>query len=99
MIGKPFRPPLLREDEKPERPTIEKSDEPQIKRRRISDIHDGDREDCATHLVFKNPLVSSLPRKPLLAVTNSAIGARVIDPPDRGIRGYYNVLWFETFPT
>lgn len=85
MIRKPFRTPLLR---KPEESTgNEGVSEPQAKKRRISS--DGEKT-SRPQLVFKSPEISSLPRKPLVAVRNPAEAAK---PPDGGFEGYYNVLW------
>lgn len=87
MIRKPFRTPLLR---KPEESTgNEGVSEPQAKKRRISS--DGEKT-SRPQLVFKSPEISSLPRKPLVAVRNPAEAAK---PPDGGFEGYYNVLWYE----
>lgn len=67
-------------------------DEPQSKKRRINNDHEDNAESPAPQLVFKKPGISSLPRKPLQAVTNPA-AAQATQPLDGGNVGYYNVLW------
>ena len=88
MLGKSFRSPLLVKKE-----TTSSSDdpEPQAKKRRISE--DNAKEQLGTQLVFKAPGISSLPRRPLLAVSNPASAAETSKPQTGGIEGYYNVLW------
>ncbi len=85
MIQKPFRTPLLR---KPEESTDNDGfSVPQAKKRRISN----DKGDGGPRLVFKTPGISSLPRKPLLAVKNPAVAT---ESPSGGFERYYNVLWY-----
>ena len=95
MVGKPFRPPLLRKIEKSEVSAVTNDSEPQTKKRRV-DLHDEDGTQAEPRLVFKKPGLSFLPRKPLLAVENLAAGINATEPPDEGIEGHYNVLWYET---
>ncbi len=90
MTGKPFRPPLLRKVEKLATSAHQDGDEPQAKKRRISNDHEGIAKPPAPLLVFKQPGVSSLPRKPLAAVKNPAAAAA---QATQGVEGYYNVLW------
>ncbi|KAK4694474.1 DNA repair and recombination protein RAD54B, partial [Lecanoromycetidae sp. Uapishka_2] len=93
MSGKPFRPPMLRKSGDLVESSNTDIDTPPAKKRRIS----GDQEDSTKlvgpQLVFKEPGISSLPRKPLLAVKNPAIAAQATKPLDGGVEGYYNVLW------
>ncbi|CAD6594070.1 MAG: helicase [Alectoria sarmentosa] len=88
MIGKPFRTPLLRKTE--ESGDNDGVSEPQAKKRRISSDKGDDLKTLGPQLVFKTPGISSLPRKPLLAVKNPAVATK---PLHRGFEGYYNVLW------
>ena len=88
MLGKPFRSPLLA---KKDTTTSSNDHEPQAKRRRISG--DEAKEQSGPQLVFKAPGISTLPRKPLLAVSNPAIATETSRHQDSGIEGYYNVLW------
>jgi len=97
MIGQPFRPPLLRKVERPEAPKDDDSDEPQTKKRRISDIHDQDEKQSRPQLVFKKPGISSLPPKPLLAIKNPAERPPAPKPSDGGVEGCYSVLWYGNF--
>ena len=93
-MNKPFRPPLLR---KVDTPTISNGtygEEPQTKRRRISSDQEDEDKSAGPQLVFKKPGISSLPRKPLLAVKNPSVAAQVTQPPNGGVEGYYNVLWY-----
>lgn len=85
MIGKPFRTPLLRKTE--ELGDNDGLSEPQAKKRRISN----NKGDGGPQLVFKTPGISSLPRKPLLAVKNPAVATNIAD---EGFERYYNVLWY-----
>ena len=103
MSSKQFRPPLLTKIEKLVVPIVPPDvDEPQTKRRRISsDQEDNNARLTEPRLVFKRPGISSIPRKPLLAVRNPAVAAEALDPLNGGIEGYYNVLWyvFDVFPS
>ena len=94
MIGKPFRPPLLRKVERSEESAIANDDEPQTKKRRTNDDYTKDGTQKGPQLVFKKPGISSLPRKPLLAVENLAATKNVTESSGGGIEGYYNVLWY-----
>lgn len=87
MIGKPFQVPLLRKTEEAE--DSDRVLEPRAKKRRMN----SGKGDCTNtpRLVFKTPGISSLPRKPLLAVKNPVVALK---PLDGGLEGYYNVLWF-----
>ena len=88
MIRKPFRTPLIRKAE--ESRDNEGDSEPQAKKSRISSDEHNDVKTTEPRLIFKNPGVSSLPRKPLLTVENSA----VVTKPRVGFDGYYNALWY-----
>lgn len=94
MLGKPFRSPLLR---KAESNNTGESSIASVKRRRISSDNERTAEASGPRLIFKTPGISSLPRKPLLAVQNPAAdtehgGSQV----DEGVQGHYNVLWWAT---
>ena len=95
MLGRPFRPPLLRKAPTPAETVEEEPSSPPTKKRRVND---GGVSKVSTtpQLVFKVPGISSLPRKPLLAVKNPAVAAEAAKPLDGGVEGYYNVLWYET---
>ncbi|MCJ1486359.1 helicase, partial [Schaereria dolodes] len=86
MFSKPFRPPLLNK-------SAAKGHEPPIKKQRLdndgkaAEIRDGSR------LVFKKPGISSLPRKPLLAVNNPTAEADMTPQFPEQVEGHYNVLW------
>ena len=93
MLGRPFRPPLLKKTATPAKPVEEEPSNPPTKKRRISD--DGVPKISRTpQLVFKALGISSLPRKPLLTVINPAIAAEAAKPLDGGVERYYNVLWY-----
>ena len=90
MLGKPFRSPLL---VKKDSPASSNDHEPLSKKRRISGNEEARNAQSGPQLVFKVPGISSLPRKPLLAVDNPAITAEATKLQDAGIEGFYNVLW------
>lgn len=94
MLKKPFRTPFLKETNvSSAKLTVQEDSEPQPKKRRISSDHDLEATKTAPRLIFKTPGVSCLPRKPLLAVHNPAVGAEVAELDNGSIDGYYNVLW------
>lgn len=93
-MNKPFRPPLLRKIDNPAVSTGTYGEEPQTKRRRISSDQEDEDKPAGPQLVFKKPGISSLPRKPLLAVRNPSVAAQATQPLDGGVEGYYNVLWY-----
>lgn len=94
MLKKPFRTPFLKETNvSSAKLTVQEDSEPQPKKRRISSDHDLAATKTAPRLIFKTPGVSCLPRKPLLAVQNPAVGAEVAELDNGSIDGYYNVLW------
>lgn len=94
MLRKPFRTPFLtKTDASSAKPNVQEDSEPQPKKRRISSDREPGATKTAPRLVFKTPGVSSLPRKPLLAVQNPAVVAGVVELDHGGIDGYYNVLW------
>lgn len=94
MLKKPFRTPFLKETNvSSAKLTVQEDSEPQPKKRRISSDHDLEATKTAPRLIFKTPGVSCLPRKPLLAVYNPAVGAEVAELDNGSIDGYYNVLW------
>lgn len=88
MIRKPFRTPLLRKPE--DSRDNDGVSEPQAKKRRISNYEGDGVQTMQPQLVFKTPGISSLPRKPFLAIQNPAVATK---PLDGGLEGYYNVLW------
>ena len=92
MIGKPFRSPLLNK-----LPTTASNDPrpevPPAKRRRLDEVDEGSKYIRGPQLVFKNPGISSLPRKPLLAVQNPNASVEIVEPLEGGTEAYYNVLW------
>ena len=94
MIGKPFRPPLLRKVDKPSASSGPDVDEHQAKKRRISTEQEDSEKPLGPQLVFKVPGISYLPRKPLLPVKNPTVAAQVTQPLDSEVEGYYNVLWY-----
>ena len=93
MIGKPFRPPLLKKVGESKTLVPKEDGEPEAKRRRISPDQEHNEKSTQPHLVFKSPGISSLPRKPLLEVKNSTIAVNTNRSSDHGVEGYYNVLW------
>lgn len=94
MLGKPFRTPFLtKTDASSAKSTVQEDSEPQPKRRRISSDHELGATKTAPRLIFKKPGVSCLPRKPLFAVQSPSVVAQVVELDNRGIDGYYNVLW------
>ena len=93
-MNKPFRPPLLRKVENPTASNGAYGEEPQTKRRRISSDQEDENKPARPQLVFKKPGISSLPRKPLLAVKNPSVAAQATHALDGGVEGYYNVLWY-----
>lgn len=97
MTARPFRSPVLKVTEKL-RAANNENDEPQTKKRRISHLPTENGRESGPQLVFKRPGISSLPRKPLLAVMNPSSVAQATQPTDGAIEGYYNVLWYERFP-
>ena len=94
MTGKPFRPPLLKKVNKPLVLDDLNIEEHQVKKRRFSTKQEDDQRPAGHQLIFKKPGISSLPRKPLLAVTNSAISTPNSQPLDSGVECYYSVLWY-----
>ena len=88
MFRKPFRTPLLKKIE--ESVDIDESLEPQAKKRRLSSDNENDVKTVRPRLVFKTPGISSVPRRPLLAIGNSAVTA---ESSDESSERYYNVLW------
>ena len=93
-MNKPFRPPLLRKIDKLAGSVDTYGEEPQAKRRRISSDQEDEDKPAGPQLVFKKPGISSLPRKPLLAVKNHSVAAQATQLVDGGVEGYYNVLWY-----
>ena len=94
MIGKPFRPPLLRKVDNVSMSGGLDHDEHQAKRRRVSTEQEDSEKLTGPQLVFKVPGISSLPRKPLLIVKNPTVAAQATQPLDGVVEGYYNVLWY-----
>ena len=90
MLSKPFRSPLL---VKKVTSTTSVDHEPLTKKRRISENGEIKEEQSGPQLVFKAPGISSLPRKPLIAVRNLAKAVETTKPPGDGIDDYYRVLW------
>ena len=88
MIRTPFRTPLLRKSE--ESGANGGVSEPQAKKRRISSDEDVVKT-MEPRLVFKTPGISSIPRKPLMALKNPAVTTISLD---EDFRHYYNVLWY-----
>ena len=88
MFRKPFRTPFL--DRTEDSVDIDENLEPQAKKRRLSSDIENDVKTIRARLVFKTPGISSVPRRPFLAVGNSAVTA---EPSDGSSEGYYNVLW------
>lgn len=96
MTSAKFRPPLLRKPEiLDEDDDAGFAEQPPAKRRRVGSSGDELKatNSIAPKLVFKTPGVSSLPRKPLLDVKNSALAAQATLPSDSGVESCYNVLW------
>lgn len=75
MLSRPFRSPLLK------RPSTDENEGSQAKKARIQAVD-------SARLVFKQPGISSIPRKPFQELDNTAPEAG-----DVGTQGYYNVLW------
>ena len=88
MFRKPFRTPLLKKKE--ESVHIDEIVEPQSKKRRLSSDNENDLKTIRPRLVFKAPGISSVPRRPLLTIGNSAV---IANSSDGTSEGYYNVLW------
>ena len=93
-MNKPFRPPLLRKVDNATVSNGTYGEGPQTKRRRISSDQEDEDKPAGPQLVFKKPGISSLPRKPLLAVENPSVAAQATQPLHGGVEGYYNVLWY-----
>ncbi|MCJ1468794.1 helicase [Pseudocyphellaria aurata] len=94
MFRKPFRTPFLAKTDASAKSAAQEGSEPQPKKRRISSDHELGATTTVPRLLFKTPGVSSLPRKPLLAVQNSSVVAEVAElDSGGGIHCYYNVLW------
>ena len=93
-LAKPFRTPLLSKPLTSANAIRQDNVEPEAKRRRIDDNSSSREALKVTHLVFKASGVSSLPRKPLVAVVKPVVAAEAPQPTDGGVEGYYNVLWF-----
>lgn len=92
MLGKPFRSSLLTKS-KPVSGSCDDG-EASAKRQRINSDSTRTPELSGPRLVFKAPGISSLPRKPLVAVTNPAAAADDVGKLDNGTQSYYNVLWW-----
>ncbi|MCJ1475516.1 helicase [Lambiella insularis] len=90
---KPFKPPLLKKKGSilglgP----VDDENSPARKRRRLDDGATSSETKSEPRLVFKNPGVSSLPRKPLHSVLNTAVATNG-SGQDEESETYYNVLW------
>ena len=93
MFGKPFRSPLLKQIPSAASPEETVIGGHPAKRRRLDDgIKKADNL-RGPQLVFKNAGISSLPRKPLLAVKNPNAASEAITPSEGDTETYYNVLW------
>ena len=95
MLSKPFRSPLLKHTGYPRAEAGDNNDDHAAKRRRISTDLESSSGLSGPRLIFKTPGVSSLPRKPLVAVQNPAATASTEDDVEGSVDGYYNVLWCE----
>ncbi len=93
-MNKPFRPPLLRKVDNLTASNSTYVEGPQTKRRRISSDQEDEDKPAGPQLVFKKPGISSLPRKPLLAVKNPSVASQATQSLDGGVESYYNVLWY-----
>ena len=92
MFNKPFQSPLL--NRLPSATTNDSClDAPPAKRRRLSQGDEDSKKIRGPQLVFKSPHISSLPRKPLLAVQTPNTSTEDVKPPGDGTEAYYNVLW------
>ena len=93
MFEKPFRSPLLKQIPSAVLTPETVGEGPPAKRRRLD--HEGEKVDNlrGPQLVFKHAGISSLPRKPLLAVKNPNATSEAINPLEGGTETYYNVLW------
>lgn len=88
MFRKPFRTPLLKKTE--ESVDVDQILEPQAKKRRLSSDNENDIKTIRPRLIFKTPGISSVPRRPLLAIGKSPVTAK---SSDGGSERYYSVLW------
>ncbi len=91
MLGK-FRPPLLTKVKQPSDKTDVNDSVPPGKKRRLSERGEEGEPRRTPQLVFENPGISTLPRKPLCIVPNPAVVPRSA-AVDGGAECYYNVLW------
>ena len=87
---KPFRTPLLKRIGDSAETASQDVSEPQIKKRRINVDGEQETEQNTCLLVFKNPLISSLPRT---ALSNVKSPSQTTPPHEEGWGGYYRVLW------
>ena len=69
------------------------SGEPPAKKRRLSDENEIVAKPKETRIVFKQPGISSLPRKPLESVKNPNLSADSSSQTNGADVTYYNVLW------
>ena len=68
--------------------------EPPLKKPRISGGDGINPDPCGPRLVFKASGISSLPRKPFVAIQNPVAAAEVEHRLDECLDNYYNVLWY-----
>ena len=69
---------------------------PPTKRRRLNENVGSGEVKSLPRLVFKTPGVSSLPRKPLQLVLNTATSLDNSQKDQQSETYYYNVLWYGT---
>ncbi|MCJ1394649.1 helicase [Xylographa bjoerkii] len=90
---KPFKPPTIKKEALT--PTLEADhlQSPSAKRRRLNENASSVAVKSVPRLVFKTPGVSSLPRKPLHSVINTATSTDSSQQDQFSETSYYNVLW------
>ena len=94
MMMKPFRPPMIKKEGLTKVQEAHHPQSPPAKRRRLNENVGLGEVKSQPRLVFKTPGVSSLPRKPLQSVLNTATS---LDNSQKGQHPetyYYNVLWY-----
>ncbi|MCJ1379469.1 helicase [Xylographa soralifera] len=90
---KPFRPPMIKKAGLTQTQAADHPQSPPTKRRRLNEnVGLGDVKSLP-RLVFKTPGVSSLPRKPLQSVLNTATSSDSSQKDQQLETNYYNVLW------
>ncbi|MCJ1284854.1 helicase [Xylographa opegraphella] len=93
MTMKPFRPPFLKKESPNQAQVNDHPQSPPAKRLRLNENVDSVEIKSLPRLVFRTPGVSSLPRKPLQSVLNTAVSSDSRQKDQQSETCYYNVLW------